>query len=150
SFSGRNRMVADLLVTEVLDRQPDERQAFLLQTSVLSHLDADVCNAVTQRSDSHDVLRSMESEICFVTADDERTTYRYHQLFTELLRVELQRRHPDEAALLHRRAAMHLESRGDLAEAVGHYLAVGDRDHAFELAFASALELWDHDDTTAA
>ena len=149
NFSGRNRMVAELLVTEVLDRQPDDVQEFLLRTSILSHLDADLCNALTGRTDSHEVLTTMEKEIGFISADDERTTYRYHQLFNDLLRFELRHRHPDEHLALHRRAAEHLEARGDVADAVGHLLAIGERERAFDLAFASAFAFWDYGDIAA-
>jgi LuxR family maltose regulon positive regulatory protein len=150
TFSGRNRMIADLLVTEVVDRQPATVQQFLVQTSVAKHLDADLCNVLTGRDDSDEILRSLEAEICFVVANDERTSYRYHQLFAELLRVELERRYPGSSADLHKKAAEHLEARGDVTEAIGHYLTVGERDRAFDLAFAAAFERWDNDDVAAA
>jgi LuxR family maltose regulon positive regulatory protein len=150
TFSGRNRMIADLLASEVLDRQPEAVQQFLLQTSVLRHLDADLCNELTGRTDSEEMLRALEANICFVVADDERTSYRYHQLFAELLRLELERRHSGMSQTLRRKAAEHLEARGDLTEAIGHCLAVGETDRAFDLAFASAVRQWDHDDVSAA
>ncbi len=150
TFSGRNRMIADLLVTEVVDRQPSMVQRFLVETSIAKHLDADLCNLLTSRDDSDEILRSLEAEICFVVANDERTSYRYHPLFAELLRVELERRCPSASADLHKKAAEHLEARGDVTEAIGHYLAIGEHDRAFDLAFATAFERWDHDDVSAA
>jgi LuxR family maltose regulon positive regulatory protein len=150
SFSGRNRLVADLLVTEVLERQPAELQDFLLRTSILDHLDADLCSVLAERADASDVLRSLEAQVCFVASDDERRSYRYHPLFGELLRLELAHRIPDGPATLHRKAADHLAARGDVAEAIGHFIAAGDVDHAFDLAFALVLDLWDRDEIGAA
>lgn len=150
TFSGRHRMIADLLVSEVLDQQPADVQEFLVRTSVVKHLDPDLCNVLTGREDSDHLLRSLEAAICFVVADDERLSYRYHHLFAELLRVELDRRYPGAADQVHRKAAEHLEARGDLTEAIGHHLAIGDRDRAFDLAFASAFRHWDAGDIAAA
>jgi LuxR family transcriptional regulator, maltose regulon positive regulatory protein len=50
SFSGSHRYVLDFLTEEVLDRQPDEVRGFLLETSVLERLSAELCDAVTGRT----------------------------------------------------------------------------------------------------
>jgi LuxR family maltose regulon positive regulatory protein len=149
SFAGNNRMMADLLRSEVLDRQDDEVQDLMLCSSIADDFDADLCDALTGRRDSASQLRAIESETHFLVTVDDRPTYRYHQLLREMLRVELATRSPGRAEELHRVAADVLEARGDILRAVDHLLAVGDPDRAFELVFLPAVEGWDHDDVTA-
>ena len=81
AFSGTHRFVLDYLVEEVLDRQPDEVRAFLLDTSVLDQLTGGLCDALTGRSDGQPMLETLERENLFVVPlDDERRWYRYHHL----------------------------------------------------------------------
>jgi ATP/maltotriose-dependent transcriptional regulator MalT len=118
-FSGRDAVVADLLTEEVLHRAPDDLADFLLRTSVVDVLDAELCNALSGRNDSGDVLRSMEAELQFVTATGaDRTSYRYHSLLAEMLRHQLELEHPDDLPTLYRVAAGVLERRSDIAGAV--------------------------------
>ena len=105
-ISGRNRFIADYLNEDVLQSIPDDLRLFLLNTSILDRLCAPLCDAVTERLDSQVFLESLERENLFTVAlDDRREWYRYHHLFSDFLRVELNRRSPDQASVLHRRAA---------------------------------------------
>ena len=138
-FSGRSPMVADLLADELLHRAPKELSEFLLFTSVVDVLDAELCDALSGRSDSGDVLRRMEADLKFVMATGPgRDTWRYHPLLAEMLRSELQTHRPDEVPGLNRRAAVILQARGDIASAVRCLLAAGDTDRAFSLVFEAA------------
>src|SRR5690606_36409719 len=95
-FAGSDRHVADFLLDEVLDRQPEEVRDFLLATSVLERMNADLCRRVTGRGDAGDLLRRVEAENLFVVPlDEDREWYRYHQLFRQLLRRELRMTRPD-------------------------------------------------------
>ena len=97
-FSGRHHMVADLLVSEILDRQSDEISEFLLRTSIAEVLDADLCDALSGRYDSSVILRGLEADMAFLTtANADRTVYRYHPLLAELIRAELETRRPGTA-----------------------------------------------------
>jgi LuxR family transcriptional regulator, maltose regulon positive regulatory protein len=112
-FSGRVPMVADLLADEVLHRSPKELSEFLLRTSVADVLDAELCDALSGRSDSGDVLRRMEADLQFVMATGPgRDTWRYHPLMAEMLRSELQTHRPEEVQGLNRLAAAILQGRG--------------------------------------
>jgi LuxR family maltose regulon positive regulatory protein len=103
--TGRHRFIADYFKEDVLTQLPDDIRGFLLQTSILDRLCAPLCNAITGRTDSQDVLERLERACLFLLPlDDNRDWFRYHQLFTEYLRDELQRRGPDEVPELHRRA----------------------------------------------
>jgi LuxR family transcriptional regulator, maltose regulon positive regulatory protein len=138
-FSGRIPMVADLLADELLRRAPKELSEFLLRTSVADVLDAELCDALSGRSGSAEVLRQMEADLQFVMATGPgRDTWRYHPLLAEMLRAELQTHRPDEVPGLNRRAAVILQARGDIAGAVRCLLAAGDTDRAFSLVFEAA------------
>jgi LuxR family transcriptional regulator, maltose regulon positive regulatory protein len=106
AFSGEDRLVADYVQSEFLQRLSADDLAFLTRTSVLSRLSGPLCDAVLDTTGSAEVLRSLEQSNLLLTAlDRRREWYRYHHLFRELLRAELDR---SDAALvpeLHRRAA---------------------------------------------
>jgi LuxR family maltose regulon positive regulatory protein len=142
SFSGSHRYVLDYLVEEVLGRQPDEVQAFLLRTSVLERLCGSLCDAVTGQDGSQATLEHLERDNLFVVPlDDERRWYRYHHLFAELLRARLQQAEPDSLPHLHMCAAEWYERNGQVVEAVGHALAARDFGRAVPLIERSAIEL---------
>lgn len=89
-FSGDHRYVLDYLNDEVIARQPEPSRDFLLRTAVLRRLDADICNVLTERTDSQDILEQLERDNLFVVAlDDQRRHYRYHHLFADLLLRQL-------------------------------------------------------------
>ena len=133
-FSGRTPVVADLLADELLHRAPKDLSEFLLRTSVADVLDAELCDALSGRSDSAEVLSRMESDLQFVMATGpSRDTWRYHPLLAEMLRSELQTHRSGEAQGLNRRAAEILEARGDVAGAARCLLAAGDTDRAFSI-----------------
>jgi LuxR family maltose regulon positive regulatory protein len=104
-LSGNNRLIADYLIEEVIDNQPDNVRLFLLQTSILNSLSGPLCDAVTGRNDSRTMLERLERENLFILSmDDERTWFRYHHLFADLLRQRLERLYPGEVTELRRRA----------------------------------------------
>jgi LuxR family transcriptional regulator, maltose regulon positive regulatory protein len=140
-FSGRTPVVADLLADELLHRAPNELSEFLLRTSVADVLDAELCEALSGRADSAEVLRRMEADLKFVMATGpNRDTYRYHPLLLEMLRAELQTLRPEEAQGLNRVAAANMEARGDIAGAVRCLLAAGDTDRAFSIVYEAAYQ----------
>jgi LuxR family transcriptional regulator, maltose regulon positive regulatory protein len=129
---GDLRQIAAYLTAEVLDRLPSDLQEFLLLTSVLDRLSADLCREVTGRSNAHELLERLTRENLFVTPLDDRDEwFRYHHLFGELLRAQLERRAPTKADALHRRAASWYEEHDDLERAVRHHTAAGGGDAAY-------------------
>jgi LuxR family maltose regulon positive regulatory protein len=127
TFAGDNRHIVDYLMAEVLDSQPAEMRSFLLRTSILERLSGALCDAMLQTSGSALVLEKIERENLFVVPlDMSRRWYRYHHLFGELLRADLQRSEPDLVAGLHRRAAAWFEAEGLVDEALRHLVAAGD------------------------
>jgi LuxR family transcriptional regulator, maltose regulon positive regulatory protein len=127
TFTGSNRYVLDYLAEEVLDRQPEPLRGFLLETSVLERLSGPLCDAVTGRSDSQQLLeRAERANLFLVPLDGQRRWWRYHHLFADLLRARLVRAHPERVAELHHAAAAWCERHGLVDEAIGHALAAGD------------------------
>ena len=133
-FSGTNRYILDYLLEEVLAREPEEVQAFLLQTAVLTRLTGLLCDAVTGTSGGQEMLERLERRNLFVVPlDDNRRWYRYHHLFADLLQARLYKSGPDLVARLLSRAAEWCERDGQLAEGVGYALAARDYKRASDM-----------------
>jgi LuxR family maltose regulon positive regulatory protein len=128
AFTGSHVYVAEYLIEEVLAHQPEDVKNFLLQTCVLERLNAGLCEAVTGRLDSEALLRNLYQANLFVLPlDDERHWFRYHHLFSDLLKARLRQTLTAEAiATLHQRAAAWYEQNGFEVEAVNHALAAKD------------------------
>jgi LuxR family maltose regulon positive regulatory protein len=130
-FTGSQHYILDYLVEEVLHRQPEDIQSFLLQTSILDRMSGSLCDAVTDTGNGQAVLESLEHANLFVfPLDDSRHWYRYHHLFADLLRQRLHQQYPDLVRALHRRASEWYESSGLAAPAIDHSLSVGDYERA--------------------
>ena len=125
-FSGSDRTVAEYLLAEMLDRQPADVQDLLLRTSLFDRVNGELADLLTGRPGSERILLALEDANAFVVSlDPERTWFRYHHLFADLLRLELRRRRPEEVPVLHRRAAEWFTQHGQVAEAVRHTQAGG-------------------------
>jgi LuxR family maltose regulon positive regulatory protein len=126
-FSGTDRTVAEYLLAEMLDRQSDEVRQLLLRTSLLDRVNGELADLLTGRSGSERILLDLEDANAFVVSlDPERTWFRYHHLFADLLRLEVRRTCPEEVPGLHRRAAEWLLRHGDVVDAIRHTQAAGD------------------------
>lgn len=133
-FAGDDRYVVDYLVEEVLDRQPPEVRDFLLDTAVLDRLTGSLCDAVTETTDSVQMLDSLERRNLFVVPlDDQRRWYRYHHLFADVLRAHGLSERPERISGLHRRASAWYDVAQDPVAAVRHALAAGDVEHSANL-----------------
>ena len=131
---GNHRFLLDYVQEEILQRQPARTQRFLLQTAVLTHLNADLCAAVTGEHASQGLLEEIEhSNLFLVPLDEERQWYRFHALFRDVLLTRLRVSQPEQVALLHHRAASWYEARGFLHEAITHALEAGEALYAADL-----------------
>jgi LuxR family maltose regulon positive regulatory protein len=148
-FSGSERVVAEYLIAEMLERQPEDMQNLLLRTSLVDRINGDLADLLTGRSGSEQFLLRLEEANAFVVSlDPERTWFRYHHLFGDLLRLELRRRLPEELPVLHRRAAGWFTRHGQAADAIRHTQAAGDwpeaarllADHSFNLTMAGKAQ----------
>ncbi|MFT3799720.1 MAG: LuxR C-terminal-related transcriptional regulator [Burkholderiaceae bacterium] len=142
-FSGREASISEFLAEDVLDRQPEAVQDFLLGTSILNGLDAAICDAVLEREDSGAVLRDLERSHLFLVALEQPGHYRYHSLFAEFLRTQLAGRGTAAVVRLHRRAADWYQAQRRPMPAIRHMMLAGDLDAAARLLESHAQELLD-------
>ena len=133
-FAGDDRYVVDYLAEEVLQRQPDRVQAFLLQTSILGRLSGPLCDAVTGQGGGKAMLAALDrGNLFLVSLDDRRRWYRYHHLFADVLHARLLDEQPGQVPDLHRRASAWYEQNGEPSVAISHALAAGDFGRAADL-----------------
>jgi LuxR family maltose regulon positive regulatory protein len=126
-FSGSDRTVAEYLIAEMLDRQPDDVQDLLLRTSLLDRVNGELADLLTGRPGSERILLQLEDANAFVESlDPERTWFRYHHLFADLLRLELRRTLPEEVPVLHQRAGAWFAEHGQVVDAIRHTQAAAD------------------------
>jgi LuxR family maltose regulon positive regulatory protein len=139
-FSGSHRHILDYLTDEVLQQQPEDIRTFLLQTAILDRLSGPLCDAVTGRMDSSRLLAHLEAANLFVTPlDEERRWYRYHHLFSDLLRNQLNRSQPEWIPELHRRASRWYAENGYIQAAIEHGLQDTDLAQAARLIEQHAM-----------
>ena len=150
SFAGSHRYVLDYLIEEVLERQPDRVQTFLLQTAVLDRLTGSLCDALTGQDSGQATLEMLEhANLFIVPLDEDRRWYRYHHLFADLLRQRLHQAQPEQVSTLHRQAGMWYEDQGLAVEALQHIFAAGDFQWAARLVEqVGRATLWNRSDLT--
>jgi LuxR family transcriptional regulator, maltose regulon positive regulatory protein len=142
AFAGDDRQIVDYFAAEVLDGQSDRVRSHLVRTSVLGRFCGPLCDAVTGAEGSQQLLEELErSQLFLVPLDTTRGWYRYHTLFGELLRHELERSEPGLAPLLHRRASAWHRQHGSVGEAIDHAVLAGDVADARELVAAHCYPL---------
>ncbi|MEN9645748.1 MAG: hypothetical protein RL238_2417 [Actinomycetota bacterium] len=134
-------LVADYLVSEVLDALPPEQRQLALAVSVLDEFDADLAAALSGRPDAAGVIRALEDgNVFIVRSGDQRADFRFHHLFRTLLREQLRRDDEPEWRRLHTEAARLLAADGHTDAAFGHLMEIGDLDGAFDLVIRPALK----------
>ena len=105
-FGGSERTVAEYLLAEVLERQSDAARRLLLRTSILDRVNGELADLLTGGSGGERVLQRLEEAGALVVSlDAGRTWFRYHQLFADLLQLELRGSEPDVLPGLHAAAA---------------------------------------------
>jgi LuxR family transcriptional regulator, maltose regulon positive regulatory protein len=139
-FAGDDRLVADYLRSELLSRLSPKTVSFLTRTAVLDRMCGPLCDAVLGTRGSGRLLESLErSNVLLVALDRHRDWYRYHHLFRDLLRAELERREPELVHQLHARAAGWCEANGMPEMAIDHARAAGDADRVARLVASLAF-----------
>jgi LuxR family maltose regulon positive regulatory protein len=153
AFAGDDRHVMDYLVDEVVSRQPEDVQTFLLHTAVLDRLCGPLCDAVVhgeQTGQGQDLLEHLErANLFIVPLDNRREWYRYHHLFADLLRHRLRRVAPGEIAGLHGRASAWYEASGQIVDAVNHAIAADDIERVVGLVARNAYAITSQGELTA-
>lgn len=141
--TGRRRSVVEYVRDEFLAGLDAEAVQFLTRSSVLARMSGPSCDAVTRTFGSAERLeRYAHSNLLVIPLDDDRTWYRYHHVFHDLLRAELEHREPAQVPTLRGRAAAWAESQGLLDEAVEYAMAAGDVDRAARIVSDRGLDLY--------
>ena len=134
AFSGSDRTVADYLLVEVLEHQPEAVRRLLLRTSILPRVNGALADRLTDSQGSERILLELEEANAFVVSiDTERTWFRYHGLFADLLRLELRRTEPEWIPPLHLAAARWFSEHGYMLDAIRHAQAAEDWGYAARL-----------------
>lgn len=144
AFSGNHRYIIDYLAEEVLNCLPQAVQAFLLQTCILNRMCAALCDAVTGQENGQEMLEYLDrNNVFLVPLDEERGWFRYHHLFTDLLRARLARiPQGQNQKTLHLRASIWYQHNGFAEDAIRHALAAGEFQRAAQLVEAIAENAW--------
>ena len=138
-----DRFLIEYLWNEVVLGQPADVQRFLMRTSILERLTGSLCDAVAERSDSAEMLRELERANLFVVPlDANQSWFRYHHLFRDLLRSQLERAAPGAIGDLHRRASTWYAANGIMIEAIDHAIAAGDVSYAADELERHWLEIY--------
>ena len=142
-FSGETRAVGEFLGEEVLRRQPEYLQQFLMETSILRRFNTGLVQAVTVSQDGRRILDEVEAKNLFIfSLDGARNWYRYHHLFADFLQRRLRDRQPAMVETLHRRAAEWLTHHAMPIEAIDHAFLAGDARLAGQLLDATCTDLF--------
>ena len=145
-FVGSHRYLLDYVQQEILAQLPETLQDFLLHTSILTSMNAALCQAVTAgqgEPSCQQMLVALEHANLFVVPlDEQRQWYRYHDLFREALLARLHVSQPELVSLLHIRAARWYEATAELREAITHAFAAPDHSFAASLIEQAAPHFW--------
>ncbi|CAA6819955.1 MAG: Transcriptional activator of maltose regulon, MalT [uncultured Thiotrichaceae bacterium] len=138
AFTGSHRFIIDYLADEVLARQAESIQTFLVKTCILDRFNADLCDAITHQTHSANILHQLDHDNLFLVAlDENREWYRYHHLFRDVLRAQLNLSDISQQDL-HTDSSLWLKKRGYIPEAIQHALAAQQH----QIAVATIEETW--------
>lgn len=119
--------IGEYLMDEVLTVQPRRVRKLLIETSFLPEVNGALARHVTGIEEAPEILDSLARTNSFVVPiDRERTRFRYHHLFQEILGYLFRRRSAAEAHVLLSRAGEWFEDQGDLVESLRWYVSADD------------------------
>ena len=131
---GGEGLIRDYLLEEVIDCLPAEVQSFLYDTAPQERFCAELCDALREAHDSAEILGFLQAhQVFLVPLDEHGHWYRYHHLFSDLLRSRPTANALVPAASLHLRACRWFNAQGLLDEAVEQALRAGHLDVAANL-----------------
>ena len=144
-LKGDNRYIMDYLMEEVLKIQTDDIKRFLLRTSILEQMSAPLCNAVLNIHDSQLILETLEINNMFVIPmDEQRSWYRYHHLFADLLKQRLLLLYDPQLENLHNRACDWFEQNGMYEFALKSALIIKNYDKSIQILGGIAESMWEN------
>ena len=140
-YSLTQRHIFDYFAQEVFEQQSEPLKAFLLDTCALDWLNPDVCTVLTGKPNAPLLLSRLAADSLFIVPLSEtEPLYRYHHLFAQYLRQQLELADRLRYLHQHRRAAEWHTAHDNFVEAVTHALASQDLDFAAQLIESRAWE----------
>ena len=119
--------ITDYLSGEVLKQLPGEVAGMMAETSILTQVNGDIANHITQRSDCWSLISALDGlDALIVPVGKRGGWFRYHQLIREFLQAQLARQGDENVAMMQLRASDWFEKHGDLENAVAHAAEAGD------------------------
>lgn len=141
-FSGSQDYVFDFLTIEVLNQQPAYIQDFLLKTAILKRLTAPLCEVLTDRKNSQQILKELRVKNIFLNSlDDENQWFAYHRLFRDLLTQQLIEKYAHLLPDLYLKASLWSEKFGIWDEAIDYALEGQHIDRAADLVASQAQRI---------
>ncbi len=129
-FNGGSQFVFDYLFEEVLNHCSEEKRTFLFQTAFLQRLNSDLCDQVLNRTNSQEMLITLNRENLFLMPlDAQLKWFRYHYLFAELLKTKALESYPGMDKKIHQKAATWFLNHDEIELALYH--AAEAQDWAF-------------------
>jgi LuxR family maltose regulon positive regulatory protein len=127
SFKGDNRYIMDYLLEEVINVQINRVKSFLLQTSILERFSRHLSETVTGIDKCQELIDTLDRENLFlISLDSNKLWYRYHHLFSDLLRKILGDTQPELVPVLHKNASKWFAANAFIPEAVRHSILAKD------------------------
>jgi LuxR family maltose regulon positive regulatory protein len=149
SFKGTNRFILDYLLEEALKNQPDEVRNFLLYTSLLGRFCAPLCDLILNQNNSQEMLDFLDRNNLFIIPlDNQRTWYRYHNLFADLLQSQLAKTDQKTIKTIHEQASAWFEEHNNFNEAIEHSFLAGNTSDAARLIQSQATNILNHGEFT--
>jgi len=145
AFAGDNRYIVDYLVEEVLHKQHEQIHNFLLRTSLLQQMSAELCDYLFEIDESQSILENLEQQNLFIVPlDSKRNWFRYHHLFADLLYQRLIQHEPTIVSGLRKRASKWHEKNGYLDSAIEYAISAEDFERAAKLLEQVSDNDWEH------
>lgn len=121
------RHFSDYVLSEILDHQPPVVRDFLLDTSCLLRISADLCNAVREKTDSQEIVEKLlEANLFLIPLDLKNEWFRYHDMFRESLLNKLKNMDPGHLKALQKRAVSYLIDHDLAHEAIEQVVQLED------------------------
>jgi LuxR family maltose regulon positive regulatory protein len=145
AFSGDDRLVSEYMESEFLAQVPADERAFLTRSAALERMSGPLCEAALDLPGAASTLADLaRANMLLVPLDRRGQWYRYHHLFGEMLRAELERREPGMMSAVRRRAASWCLANDEPEEAVEYSIAAQDTETAARLVEQIALTMYWH------
>ncbi len=149
NFTGDYGIISKYLHEVAFDNQTGEEKRFLLETSILQTLDVALCDAVTSRSDSREMIQKLIDKNVFLLAVDKaQTVYRYNSMYARWLRHQLAMTKPGKIHELHNRASHWYLSRKNYINGIYHALESKDYDLATRIIEKEYIPMLLRDDVS--